>query len=152
MYEIITQPIYAGYYRPEEQVEFAVEAVLTAAQYLEFVAIDELETALSQMRPHLVLLAAAGLFADFTFSQQDDQCVCGVQVTISPYLVATYEKVDLSRLRLLANPEACASIEVWCREYVFAQEITGANWLPDTSAVLSCNMVSWGTPDDQMEH
>ena len=133
-------------------MEFAVEVVLAAAQYLEFVAIDELETALAQMRPHLVLLAAAGLLADLTFSLQDDQCICGVQVTISPYLAANFETVDLSRLRLLANPEAFASIEVWCRDYVFAQEITGAHWLPDTSGVLSCNMVSWDTPEDQMEH
>ena len=99
---------------------------------------------------HLVLLAAAGLLGEISFYLHDDQGACGVQVTISPFDVGDYEETDLSRLRLLANPEASGCIEVGCIDGACALEISGANWLPAPSEVLSCSLVSWA--DDQMEH
>ena len=119
----------------------AEEVVLTAADYLDFKAIDELKTGLAQMRESLVHLAAAGLWGGISFSLQDDQGVCGVQVTIFPYEVGDYQASDLSRLRLLANPEACGSIEVGCLDGTLAHQIVGDDWLPPSSATLEYTQV-----------
>ena len=48
--ENIIQTVPAGAYSAEEQVGFTFAAIRKAADYLEFQAIDELETALAQMR------------------------------------------------------------------------------------------------------
>jgi hypothetical protein len=142
MYEIINQPIPAGYYSPQEQVGFAVETIRSAAKLLAFSGVDELETTLAQIEKHLVHLAGAGLIAGITFFLQDDRFVCGIQASISLYECADYEKVDLSRLQFLANPEACGSLQIVCVDSALAQQILGEDWLPQSSAALECTQVN----------
>jgi hypothetical protein len=152
MYELISQPIPGGCYTQEEQIALCLEVIRTAAQHLKFAGIDELKTALAQMQESLMFIAAAGLLSDITFTISDPQGSYGVQATISPYDVADYEEVDLSRLRLLANPEAPGSIEIGCVECAFAQEIAGTDWLPEATEVLSCTLVSRGETLDTIEY
>jgi hypothetical protein len=149
--EIISQQIPGGNYSAQEQVELSIAVVLTAAEYLAFKARDELKTALAQMREPLVHLAAAGLIAAITFSLKDDQYICGVQVTISLYDVADYQEVDLSRLRLLANPEGCGRMQIVCLDGALVQSIVGAEWLPLSSAILECTQVNLGGNGEDSE-
>lgn len=136
MRDIIQQRIPGGGLTPEEQVELCLEAVRTAAYLLEFSGADELESALADMQQSLVLLAAAGVLADMTFSLHDSQGVCGATVTLDPYSVDDYEEADLSCLRLLVNSEACGSIELGYVDVALAQSIVGEDWLPLSSPSL----------------
>jgi hypothetical protein len=128
-----------------------METLCTAARHLEFSGIDELEPALEDIRKPLVLLAAAGVLTEMTFSLQDTKGICGVRAMLDPYNVEDFAEMDLSRLRLLANPEACGSIEIVCQDSVFAAEITGTDWLPDATDVFSCALVSRSETDEIRE-
>lgn len=146
------QRIPGGCYSPEEQVEFALETLLTAARLLEFSGIDELETTLVAMHKPLVFLAAAGLLSDMTFALTDEQGVCGAQATIVPDDVTDFEEADLSALRLLANSQAQGALEIGCIECGFTQEITGTDWLPEATDVLSCSLTSRSDTNEQMDY
>jgi hypothetical protein len=137
MQEIIQQRVPGGCHTPEEQVIFALETVRSAAHLLEFSGIDELESALADMHKPLVLLAAAGVLAEITFTLQDPQGVCGATALLDPWDIEDFEAVDLSRLRLVANREACGRIEIVCLDSELAQSIVGGeDWLPVASDSL----------------
>jgi hypothetical protein len=48
----------------------------------------------------------------------------------------------LSRLRLVANPDARGSFQIVCLDGALAQSIVGADWLPPSSATLECTQVN----------
>jgi hypothetical protein len=137
MHETIIQRIPCGGLAPEAQVHLGFEALLTAAHLLEFSAIDELENALEDTRESLVVLAGAGELARITFHLQDPNGLFGVSVLFDPYDVADFEAVDLSRLRLLASPNAFGHIEIACLDTGFVAALVGAQWLPLPSVSLS---------------
>jgi hypothetical protein len=144
MHETIVQRIPCGGLAPEAQVHLAFEAFLTAAHFLEFSAIDTLERALEETRESLVVLAGAGELARITFHLQDPNGLLGVSVLFDPYDVADFAAVDLSRLRLLASPQAFGHIEIACLDTGFVAALVGTQWLPLPSASLSfaCSQVT----------
>ncbi len=132
-------------------MEFALEAILTAARYLEFSGIDELEPALAEMHALLVKLASAGVLAEMTFALQDQQGICGARVILDPWDVSDFEEVDLSRLRLVANGETSGSVEIVCTDSAFAEAIVGTDFLPAPSAVLEWNLVNINISGNEIE-
>ena len=140
--EIIYQWIPGGGLTPEAQVELCLEAVRTAANFLEFSSVDELEAVLADIQQPLVILAAAGLLSEVSFHLHDPQGICGATATLDPYDVADFEEVDLSGLRLVANPEGCGSLRIVCLDGALVQQIVGEDWLPLSSATLECTQVN----------
>ena len=123
-------------------MELCLEAVRTAANLLEFSGLDELETALAEMQKPLVILAAAGVLSEVSFHLHDPQGICGATATLDPYDIADFEEIDLSGLRLVANPEGCGSLRIVCLDGALVQQIVGEDWLPLSSATLECTQVN----------
>lgn len=123
-------------------MELCLEAVRTAAYLLEFSSLDELETALADIQKPLVFLVAAGLLSEVSFHMHDPQGICGATATLDPYDVADFEEVDLSQLRLVANPDGCGSLRIVCLDGALVQQIVGEDWLPLSSATLECTQVN----------
>jgi hypothetical protein len=103
------------------------------------------------MHEPLVLLAGAGVLSEITFSLNDPQGVCGVRVSLDPFDIEDFEEMDVSRLRLLANPEAVGSIEIVCPDIMFAAAIAGTAWLPDATDLLTCALVTRSDSDRDRE-
>jgi hypothetical protein len=131
----------------------ALETVRSAAHLLEFSGIDELESALSAMHKPLVLLAAAGVLAEIIFCVHDPQGVYGATANLEPWDIEDFEAVDLSRLRLVANREACGSLKIVCLDSL-ALSIVGEDWLPEASDFLECrfSQVRQSVSGEENEH
>jgi hypothetical protein len=144
---IIRQRIPGGCQTPEEQVDVAQSVIRNAAALLEFSGLDQLERAMRGMRKPLVTLTAAGVLSEIAFLLQDPQGVCGVAAAFHCYAVEEFEAVDLSALRLLANPESRGKLQIACVDGALAAAIVEAGWLPPASTFLDCRQVSRGGGD-----
>jgi hypothetical protein len=103
------------------------------------------------MHDPLELLVGAGVLSEIRFSLTDSHGVCSVRAILDPYAVEDYEEVDLSGLRLLANSEACATIEIVCPDIVFAAEIAGTEWVPEATDLLTCALATQSDSDTDEE-
>jgi hypothetical protein len=103
------------------------------------------------MREPLVSLASAGVLSTIGFYLHDPHGVCGGQALFDPYSVEDYEEADLSGLRLLANPEACGTIEIAYVDRELALSIVEEDWLPLASPSLECTQGIANVSDNEDE-
>jgi len=129
MREIIQQWVPGGCYTPQEQIALSVEVVRTAARFLEFSDLDQLEHALAEMHTSLVTLAGAGVLAQIAFELSDPSGVFGAVASLDPYDVEDFDEVDLSGLRLLANSQGRGRIEIVYRDAKLAEAMVDEGWL-----------------------
>ena len=126
----IEQRLPSGGYSPGDQVSLAYGPLRHAARLLECAIVEELEDALERLHTPLVALCGAGVLCALALHLHDEFGSFGVTVTFDTADVGEYEEVDLSRLALLANPQAVSSLEITCLNVPLARALVSGAVAP----------------------